>query len=414
MHLTKEARDALPATAFAVPSQRKLPLVDATHVKLAWNMVDQTKGLTSADRLEARNQIVLAAKAMNVDLTEMRRSTSISMEALSVEMPDVPDHPNKMPFKGVMTRVDEPSDNPPGGANGKRVTISSAVAEAALPSLIGMAIDATKDFDGHDAQRKIGIITGANVVGNAIEIEGYFYANDFPAECRHLRAAKDHMGFSYECLAAIQDPTADVLNVEYCVFTGAAVLYKDLAAYTSTSLSAQADQGNTMDLKELIAAMAAQTAAIQAQAEATKVTNDKIGAALEAFSAAKTADPVTPAAPVAPVAAAAAPAAPAVDFAAALTAAMAPVLDKVSALSTQVEDMKSKAFAAASAPARATLTPEIRSLLAKGNVAEDQMTDGKLSLQQVDAMLEAQGIKGTQAIEAKLKLRAAGILQAGR
>jgi hypothetical protein len=72
-------------------------------------------------------------------------------------------HPNRMPFRGVLTILDAPADRPPAGARGHRVVLSRAAAEAALSSLIGMAVDFTAGFDGHDARRKVGIITSAEI-----------------------------------------------------------------------------------------------------------------------------------------------------------------------------------------------------------------------------------------------------------
>ena len=76
--------------------------------------------------------------------------------------------------------VDVPSQKAPGGAKGKRVILTRKAAEAALPSLIGMALDYSPQFDGHDARRKVGVITDADVVGQNLEIGGYLYAKDFP------------------------------------------------------------------------------------------------------------------------------------------------------------------------------------------------------------------------------------------
>jgi len=69
---------------------------------------------------------------------------------------------------------------------------------------------------------------------------------------------KSLLGFSFEATnVVVADPSADILVVESCVFTGAAILRKDKAAYTTTSLAATADQGKELDmtLEELQAAM---------------------------------------------------------------------------------------------------------------------------------------------------------------
>src|SRR5262249_14832784 len=84
-----------------------------------------------------------------------------------------------------------------------------------------------------------------------VEIEGFFYARDFPDECQQIKAEKGALGFSYELDARIRDLDADPWVIDYCVFTGAAVLYKELAAYRTSSLAAKAAQEFDMDKKEL-------------------------------------------------------------------------------------------------------------------------------------------------------------------
>lgn len=48
--------------------------------------------------------------------------------ALNISNDD--DHPNKMPFSGVLTKLDEPSDEAPHGTGGRKIIITS---EAATP-----------------------------------------------------------------------------------------------------------------------------------------------------------------------------------------------------------------------------------------------------------------------------------------
>src|SRR3954465_801717 len=85
------------------------------------------------------------------------------LDCMAIEMPRVSAHPNRLPFRGVLTILDAPSDRPPAGARGHRVVLTRDAAEAALPSLIGMAVDFTAGLDGHDARRKVGIITSAGI-----------------------------------------------------------------------------------------------------------------------------------------------------------------------------------------------------------------------------------------------------------
>ena len=56
----------------------------------------------------------------------------------------------------------------------------AGAAEAALPSLLGMGLDYSPALDRHDARRKVGVITRAEIVGRKIELGGYLFAKDFP------------------------------------------------------------------------------------------------------------------------------------------------------------------------------------------------------------------------------------------
>jgi hypothetical protein len=105
---------------------------------------------------------------------------TIAMESMAVAMPQVEGHPNRAGFRGVLTVVDEPSQRAPSGSGGRRVVLTKGAAEAALPSLLGMALDFAPSFDRHDVRRKVGVITNAEIVGRNLEVGGYLYAKDFP------------------------------------------------------------------------------------------------------------------------------------------------------------------------------------------------------------------------------------------
>ena len=122
----------------------------------------------------------------------------IDLDSMAVEMPEVEGHPNRAKFCGILTVVDVPSQKAPSGSGGKRVVLTRKAAEAALPSLIGMALDYAPTFDRHDARRKVGVITQADVVERNLEVGGYLYAKDFPdiveeiAKCGKRRPSSSH------------------------------------------------------------------------------------------------------------------------------------------------------------------------------------------------------------------------------
>jgi hypothetical protein len=254
--LDKKSRDALPDDMFAVPRLRKLLLNDERHTLMAWKDLDNTQGLTPAEREAARERILARAAELGVTINDDRHRIEtgrwLSIDAMALNIATDDDHPNKMPFSGVLTKLDEPSDFAPGGAAGKRIIVTTEAAQKALESLLGMAVDFTPSFDGHDIKAKIGIITSAEIVGNEIRISGFVYAADFPETAELIQALKDVLGFSFEAQRLyVEDPSADILTITELTFTGAAILRKDKAAYQTTSLAASAEGEIEMTAEEL-------------------------------------------------------------------------------------------------------------------------------------------------------------------
>ena len=201
---------------------------------------------------------------------------NLCLESMAVDFPRLASHPNRAPFRGVLTLVDTPSDRAPSGAGGHRVLLAREAVERALPSLLGMGLDYAPLLDRHDAQRKVGIITEADVApassrllrghpGHAaaarmaaetageppaLHISGFLYARDFPQLMRELRAQDPAeggrgtsigrgrgtpLGMSYEIAdARVEDMAAAIWRVVDFTFTGAAILRRDKAAYRDT------------------------------------------------------------------------------------------------------------------------------------------------------------------------------------
>jgi hypothetical protein len=193
----------------------------------------------------------------------------LSLESMAIEMPAVFGHPNRIAFRGVLTLVDVASDRAPAGARGHRVILTKKAAEAAIPTLLGMALDYSPRLDGHDTRRKIGVITRAEIVGREIAVSGFLYGRDFPemveeigqtaashwppgvresgyeklaknraeknARGESARATRAGLGMSYEIAdAVVEDIQAKVWVLNHVTFTGAAVLRRDKAAYQTT------------------------------------------------------------------------------------------------------------------------------------------------------------------------------------
>jgi hypothetical protein len=120
--------------------------------------------------------------------------------------------------------------------------LTSQATERALPSLLGMALDYAPELDRHDARRKVGIITAADLrprmgTGQSVDVEGYLFARDFPEVVDEMLRRKGELGMSYEIAdVRVVDAEAPVWVATEFKFTGAAVLLRDKAAYQSTNL----------------------------------------------------------------------------------------------------------------------------------------------------------------------------------
>jgi hypothetical protein len=159
------------------------------------------------------------------------------LEAMALTIPHVQDHPNRVPFEGVLTVVNTASDKAPSGARGHRVMLTREAVENALPSLLGMAVDYRPGWDGHDARCKIGIVTEADLKGKKLVVKGYLYARDFPDAAKAIQAhAPGALGMSYEIAdARVEDMRAEIWKLTRILFTGAAILLREKAAYKETS-----------------------------------------------------------------------------------------------------------------------------------------------------------------------------------
>jgi hypothetical protein len=223
------------------------------------------------------------------------KNMNLEIEAMALVMPEVAGHPNRLPFHGVLTLVGVASQRPPSGARGHRVMLTRKASETALPSLLGMALDYAPALDSHDARRKIGIITEAEIVPMKAEaksdvrqelkpiseqvatarlkpwpfkaasemasspdaalqiaISGYLYAHDFSDVVDELRAGHGSLGMSYEIADAyVVSPASPVWTVTAFTFTGAAVLRREKTAYPETWFAikqAEATRGATASL----------------------------------------------------------------------------------------------------------------------------------------------------------------------
>ena len=150
-------------------------------------------------------------------------------------------HPNRVPFTGILTLIDEPSDVCVGGTAGHRTLLTMEAAQNGLESLEGMGVGFCEKLDKHNKRQKCGVILRPWIEGNRIYVSGHLYLHDFPELIRPLSEPGAKFGMSYEIAEAdienMQDP---VWRVTRCVFSGAALLMQGKAAYRKTCFNLNA------------------------------------------------------------------------------------------------------------------------------------------------------------------------------
>lgn len=339
-------------------------------------------------------------------MTKRKATMGLKLEAMALEIPDFPEHPNRVPFSGVLTVVDRPSDRAPSGAAGHRVVLPRRVAERALPSLLGMAVDYAPGLRGHDAQRKIGILTRAEIVGERLEVSGYLFGKDFPGLIGELRARRDRLGMSYEVTRVrVADPRAEIWVLEKVVFTGAAILERSAAAYETTSLAANAagarggsirsnSRGDTMDekivqtldvLAQASQALTAEFAGLRALVEELRRTQDSVAQMLGHSGADGPAG-------------------------AGIETRVEELARASEELRRQNEELRAQAERYSTQATRKTVPPQVLTLLAKSGVGADAVgANGKVELSVLDKALE--GLPLEQRIAVKSQLARAGALE---
>jgi hypothetical protein len=175
----------------------------------------------------------------------------------------------------VLTVVDVPSQKAPSGSKGHRVLLTKAAAEAALPSLLGMALDYAPAFDRHDVRRKVGVITSAEIVGRNLEVGGYLYAKDFPeivAEIGKSGVGRQAAGGRPQA-PDLRPRTSDVSASQSGLLTEGARLRASLAAAVERIRSFIASRQESLRIEEPSSTVAAEAETVMPLGMSYEVAN---------------------------------------------------------------------------------------------------------------------------------------------
>lgn len=158
----------------------------------------------------------------------------IRLQASSVDITINKHHPNKMNFVATLCYIDQPSDAPPCGTNGKKLVLTRSAVENGIETMNLMGINVSDDFTGHNPREKVGVIEKAYVEGDELKGIGFIYAHDFPDVAYMIKNAVDDMGFSIEACITRKNEDENNVYAEEVTFTGVCMLWAKSAAFKQT------------------------------------------------------------------------------------------------------------------------------------------------------------------------------------
>ena len=169
----------------------------------------------------------------------------VKLSLSNIEVTQVAQHPNKMLWRGIVTRIDSPSDFAPCGTGGKLLIISRNAAVNAASTMVNMPLNCVWPEDyysncpeqamtDHDKDNVIGTVTESEVIEDGLVCGGIVWKQNFPDVAYMINNAVEALGFSIE--ADILESTEDdeTVTATNIVFTGLATLWKQCAAWQTT------------------------------------------------------------------------------------------------------------------------------------------------------------------------------------
>ena len=192
---------------------------------------------------EAQEQLIDLSFDWGIDCENLIAASSEEDESL-VEV-EAERRANKIPFTGVLFRMDEPSESAPSKGSEYPLYIPRNIAEPliqAIASSGGLPIDVDDTLSKHSNPNIAGVMTNAEIQGSNFVVHGHLFPWSQKEKVGLILANQKHLGMSMNALAngAIVDRGGrKVFEIRDLELLGANVLFKDRATYQKTNFEAQ-------------------------------------------------------------------------------------------------------------------------------------------------------------------------------
>lgn len=160
---------------------------------------------------------------------------------------------NKFPVKGVLFRIDEPSESAPSVGPNLPLYISLAVAQSILPQVQGLPLDADDNLSRHANKEITGVLQAGEIKDNDFVVHGHLFPFNQAGKVEAISKAKNKLGMSMNAKAVGSKALIDgkeVFEVTKLELLGANILYSDKATYRKTSLIAASNNDEVNNQEE--------------------------------------------------------------------------------------------------------------------------------------------------------------------
>jgi hypothetical protein len=192
---------------------------------------------------ESQEQLIDLSFDWGIDCESLIAASSEDDESL-VEV-EAERRANKIPFTGILFRMDEPSESSPSKGSDYPLFISRTVAEPliqAIASSGGLPIDVDDTLSKHSNPNIAGVMTNAEIQGSNFVVHGHLFPWSQKEKVGLILANQKHLGMSMNALAngvVIDRGGRKVFEIRDLELLGANVLFKDRATYQKTNFEAQ-------------------------------------------------------------------------------------------------------------------------------------------------------------------------------
>lgn len=162
---------------------------------------------------------------------------------------------NKYPVKGILFKIDQPSEGIPAVGPRLPLYVPMEVALSVVDTANGLPLDADVSLSKHSNQDIAGVIQSAEIRGKDFIIHGHLWPFNRPEKVQVIaqNMRENRLGMSMNANASGKKAVIDgreVFKIEKMILLGANILYADKATYQQSQLGSSVQIAASLDEQE--------------------------------------------------------------------------------------------------------------------------------------------------------------------